>query len=34
MDQQNEAVEEVARSADKLSELSRELSEQINRFKI
>lgn len=34
MDQQNAAVESVAMSADQLSDLARELSEQINKFKI
>jgi len=34
MDQQNAAVDAVAKSADELSALSRQLSEQINKFKI
>lgn len=34
MDQQNAAVDEVAKSADQLSLLSKQLSEQINKFKI
>lgn len=34
MDQQNAAVDEVAKSADQLNLLSKQLSEQINKFKI
>lgn len=34
MDQQNAAVDEVAKSADQLNVLSKQLNEQINKFKI